>query len=318
MAALNNAATRLRHGRRITPISSGRSGKNDLSPLRRPRPNRRDRGGPNARLTARSCATSVPAVSTSFDRVAEIYDATRGMPPEVSAVVTDGLLEIAASRRKPRFLEPGIGTGRIGLPIAARGHAYTGVDLSTGMLAQLRAKIAPDTPLTLVRGDTSKLPLADDSFDVALTCHVLHLVTDWRSALDEIRRTLKPGGIYLHCEGSGGRWSTPVYAEWQAIAERHDVALRQKRGADTAQVIACLRDHNAKMSVHCLAEWQSEIGVTETVRRIAARTFSNYWSIPDEVFDPMVTELHDWVAQNTAPDEMLHQDHSFTVTCARL
>ena len=257
-------------------------------------------------------------MSTSFDRVAEIYDATRGMPPEVSAIVTDGLLEIASSRRDPHFLEPGIGTGRIGLPIATRGHAYTGIDLSTRMLAQLRTKTGPDTPLTLVHGDIAKLPFADDAFDVALTCHVLHLVADWRSALDQIRRTLRPGGLYLHCEGSGGRWTTPVYTEWRAIAERHGVALRQRRGAATAQVIAYLRDHEAKMSVHCLAEWQSEIGVAETVRRIAARTFSNYWSIPDEVFDPMVAELHDWVAQNTAPDDVLHQDHSFTVTCARL
>ena len=39
---------------------------------------------------------------TSFDNVAEIYDATRGMPPEIAAEVTAGLLSVVTPR-KARF-----------------------------------------------------------------------------------------------------------------------------------------------------------------------------------------------------------------------
>ncbi len=253
---------------------------------------------------------------TSFDNVAEIYDATRGMPPEIAAEVTAGLLSVVTPRKDTRFLEIGIGTGRIGLPIAQQGYDYTGIDLSPGMLAELAAK--SDGQVSAVRGDATGLPFATNSFDVALSCHVLHLVPDWRAALGEIRRVLRSGGLYLHCEGSGARWDTPVYKAWQSIAERHDVELRKRQGADAAAILAYLRDASAKISVHSLAHWRSETRVDEAVRHIAERTFSNCWSIPDELFGPMVAELRDWVGGQTELGEVLQQDHSFTATCARL
>ena len=256
-------------------------------------------------------------MSTSFDRVASVYDATRGLPPDVSAQITQGLIEIAEATDETRFFEAGVGTGRIALPIALRGFKYVGVDLSGRMLDELVSKLEQDTPFNGLRADITKLPFADDCFDVALTSHVLHLVEEWRVALDEIRRTLRRGGLYLHCEGSGSRWKTPIHEAWLEIADRHDVPLRGRYNSRTAEVLGYLREHDAKISIRCLAQWESEISVDETVRLIAARTYSSYWTIPDDVFDPMVAELHDWVSTNTEPNDVLRHDNSFTVTSAR-
>jgi SAM-dependent methyltransferase len=67
-------------------------------------------------------------------RVAERYDAsTAGMPVEP---VLDFLEPLASGGA----LELAIGTGRIALPLAARGVRVAGIDLSPDMLAQLRAK----------------------------------------------------------------------------------------------------------------------------------------------------------------------------------
>jgi SAM-dependent methyltransferase len=56
-------------------------------------------------------------------------------------------------------LELAIGTGRIGLPLAARGVAVEGIDLSPDMVAQLRKKPGgDDIPVTI--GDFSEVPVS--------------------------------------------------------------------------------------------------------------------------------------------------------------
>jgi SAM-dependent methyltransferase len=71
-------------------------------------------------------------------RVAERYDlylGEHGDPAAIAATV-DFLEPLAAGGA----LELGIGTGRIALPLAARGVRVQGIDLSPDMVAQLRAK----------------------------------------------------------------------------------------------------------------------------------------------------------------------------------
>jgi SAM-dependent methyltransferase len=71
--------------------------------------------------------------------VAERYDSTLdewGDPAAVAATA-DFLAELAG---EGKALELGIGTGRIALPLEARGVRVHGIDLSADMVAQLRAK----------------------------------------------------------------------------------------------------------------------------------------------------------------------------------
>jgi SAM-dependent methyltransferase len=68
--------------------------------------------------------------------VAARYDDDPSPPGAVEAVVAR-LAELAGGGRA---LELGIGTGRIALPLAARGVPVAGIDLSPEMVARLRAK----------------------------------------------------------------------------------------------------------------------------------------------------------------------------------
>ena len=61
--------------------------------------------------------------------------------PEALDPAVDRLAAIAGARPA---LELAIGTGRIGLPLAARGVRVTGIELSEAMVAQLRAKPGGD------------------------------------------------------------------------------------------------------------------------------------------------------------------------------
>lgn len=75
--------------------------------------------------------------------VAARYDETTGDmgSPEVLGRTVDLLAELAGTGAA---LEMAVGTGRIALPLAARGVAVSGIELSPDMVAQLRAKPGGD------------------------------------------------------------------------------------------------------------------------------------------------------------------------------
>jgi SAM-dependent methyltransferase len=71
------------------------------------------------------------AVAARYDDDVEMFD------PAVVDPAVDFLAELAAGGAA---LELGIGTGRIALPLSARGVRVAGIDLSEAMVARLRAK----------------------------------------------------------------------------------------------------------------------------------------------------------------------------------
>jgi SAM-dependent methyltransferase len=91
---------------------------------------------------------------TYGDRIADLYDAmTAAMPDPVDCV--DRLAELAGPGPA---LELGIGTGRVALPLAARGVEVHGIDASAAMVEQLRAKPGGDAiPVTM--GDFADVPV---------------------------------------------------------------------------------------------------------------------------------------------------------------
>ena len=75
--------------------------------------------------------------------VAARYDDTLGAmgSPEVLAPTVDFLVELAGAGRAIEFA---IGTGRVALPLAARGVPVSGIELSRDMASRLRAKPGGD------------------------------------------------------------------------------------------------------------------------------------------------------------------------------
>ncbi len=78
--------------------------------------------------------------STYGERVADIYDEWTDVPPTTEAAV-EFLASIAG---RGRILELGIGTGRIALPLSARGFKVSGLDASPKMVEKMRAKPGGD------------------------------------------------------------------------------------------------------------------------------------------------------------------------------
>ena len=73
------------------------------------------------------------------ERVAAAYD-EESAEMFAPATVDPAVDVLAGLAGRGRALELGIGTGRIALPLARRGVAVHGIDLSRAMVARLRAK----------------------------------------------------------------------------------------------------------------------------------------------------------------------------------
>ena len=99
-------------------------------------------------------------------------------------------------------LEIGCGRG-VGTEIiferfgAAEVHA---VDLDPEMIRLARARLAPYVEagrLTLEVGDAGAIRAADATYDAVFDFGILHHVPDWRTAVGEVARVLRPGGLFF-------------------------------------------------------------------------------------------------------------------------
>lgn len=91
-----------------------------------------------------------------------------------------------------RVLDVGCGTGRSRQIYAAVASQYAGVDRS---LAALALASSHEGGVRLVDADACELPFAAASFDLVGFSSVLHHIPDFRPALGEAFRVLRPGGL---------------------------------------------------------------------------------------------------------------------------
>ncbi len=99
-----------------------------------------------------------------------------------------------------RALDVGAGLGRHLVYLAENGFDVWGCDLSLDGVAECRQALAPRGLAERVQvADMRALPYPDASFDLVLAINVLYHGTraDLVKALDEVRRVLVPGGLFL-------------------------------------------------------------------------------------------------------------------------
>ena len=94
-----------------------------------------------------------------------------------------------------RVLEVGCGTGRHTVKIAAQGNRVTGIDLSSGMLAKAKGKLAGYNEVRLVEADFMATDLFEaHSFDAIVAALVLEHIRDLPRFFVAARRVLTSGG----------------------------------------------------------------------------------------------------------------------------
>jgi SAM-dependent methyltransferase len=130
---------------------------------------------------------------TYGERVADVYD--DWYKPVDTAAEVAFLADLAGAGRA---LELGIGTGRIAIPLAARGIEVHGVDASPAMVEQMRAKPGGDAiPVTI--GDMADVPVAGEFaliFIVFNTFFQLYSQAAQLRCFANVAQHLQPGGRF--------------------------------------------------------------------------------------------------------------------------
>lgn len=114
-------------------------------------------------------------------------------------------------RGDEQILDVGSGVGLYYPHVIERGSnvGYYAIDQSPGMLHQHPA------PQEVSIGDAQALPFAEGTFDLVMANHMLYHIPDLERALLEVRRVLKPEGVFLAATNSAQ--SMP---EFQALFRR--------------------------------------------------------------------------------------------------
>ncbi|WP_227498606.1 class I SAM-dependent methyltransferase [Synechococcus sp. PCC 7336] len=105
------------------------------------------------------------------------------------------------SRAKGQVLEIGFGTG-LNLPYyPASVEQLTAIDANPGTMAIARRRLKQaKIPVERATLNGESLPMADASFDTAVSTWTLCSIANVSQALQEVRRVLKPGGELLFIE----------------------------------------------------------------------------------------------------------------------
>src|SRR3984893_16935215 len=144
-------------------------------------------------------------VAAHWGRRAPNFDDGFGHSIRTSAerAAWDRIFALVLDRRQALdALDAGCGTGFLSLELAARGHRVVGVDFSPAMLAEARRKVAQQNfSVRFEEADAEQLPFPSDSFDFAISRHVLWTLPHPEAAIDEWIRVLRPGGRLAVIDG---------------------------------------------------------------------------------------------------------------------
>jgi ubiquinone/menaquinone biosynthesis C-methylase UbiE len=203
-------------------------------------------------LEAKRAPEDVPA---TYSRLAPVY--------EIWARLTESrarrrVLDLADPGPAEDVLEVATGTGAQLVELARRnprGHT-TGVEISEGMLARTRRRLAARglEGVDVVPADARRLPFADASFDLIVNSYMLDLLPrdEIPRVLAEFRRLLRPGGRLVMSNMTLGE--RRAHRIWDALYARGFVLTANCRGVLAAPVLAELgfvgieREYSAQLA----------------------------------------------------------------------
>lgn len=169
---------------------------------------------------------------TYGDRFADVYDEWYGDITHTDDCV-EALARLAAGGP---VLELGVGTGRLAVPLAARGLAVTGVDASAAMLAAMAAKPGGDA-VTAIEGDMADPPVGAARFALVFVAYntLFNLVADGaqQRCLDRAAERLTPDGRFVveAFVPDGDLTSQDVVAPRQVTADKVVLSVSRSRPA---------------------------------------------------------------------------------------
>ena len=168
----------------------------------------------------------------NYDAIADTYASKVDAAPYNALYERPAMMAMLPDIDGARILDAGCGSGWYGEQLLKRGAFVDGVDASASMVEFARQRLLDSSEsaaerLTLQVADLeSGLPFEDGRFDGIVSPLVLHYLRDWRPALREMKRVLKPEGWLLfsthHPAADAALFSTQNYAAVEHVVDHWD------------------------------------------------------------------------------------------------
>lgn len=222
----------------------------------------------------------------SFDRVAQVYDKTRGLPDRVMKRLIERLAEELSGSKT--ILDAGVGTGRFSEPLMDLELNVVGIDIAKEMMK----KAVKRSVNKLLLGDVVFLPFRDDSFEVTISVHLLHLIVEWKEALKEICRVTRRTMISMDY-----RYKNPIRMAYNRLLKSHGYEPRRV-GKGEWELKGIIKPSKS------LFVASFDIDANETLTYLGQRVYSSQWELPKDVNDKIVCELKERFADKLIPQEL--------------
>lgn len=223
----------------------------------------------------------------SFSRVTKLYDETRVFDRDCF----DSALDFLAERFPPsifnKLLEPGIGTGRIAIPLAERGYQVTGVDISEEMLEFLKKRQLQARrllPISLHKASVMKLPFPDAAFDIAVAVHLFYFIREWEKAVDEILRVLRQDGPLVLMHTGTGTEVPFLNARYKELCSQEGCSIKEIGVKSNRDVVDYLVGFGCHIEwIRDRWQWTQRIQLNTALNYMKSRAYSFTTLVPNEV-----------------------------------
>lgn len=252
--------------------------------------------------------------TSNYTPVAPHYDATRNIPYGLLLTCFERIFAKAGFPAQNHILDAGCGTAQVSLPLIKRGHSVVGVDVSPAMLEVARKKLAPGDTADFRVADVRSLEDPDGTYDGVVVSKLFQHVGNWQSAVDELIRVTKDGGLFMHINEKGA---------FKHAVRRQFSTRCQKRGytdlyvgiKDRSQLSVYLLERGASplaIDTHDLA-WEKTITYATALAHLRLKLHSEFWAVPDNVYDQILAEAQAWVRTQPEGEETIETMRAYLV-----
>jgi ubiquinone/menaquinone biosynthesis C-methylase UbiE len=229
--------------------------------------------------------------SLSFNPLITLYDETRTVDARCFRAALDLLIERFPPSQFSRLFEPGIGNGRVAIPLAERGYTITGADISPAMLCAGKAR-AMTLPIVWHQADVTRLPYADAVFDMVVATHLFYFIRDWQQAAAELLRVTRPDGPIILMHTGSGAEIPALNARYKAVCTELAWPIPVVGVESTRDVVAYYEASGCHVEWLCDRwTWTAHIHVDQALEHIRARAYSFTTFAPDVIHNEVMRRL---------------------------
>ncbi|MEK6335995.1 MAG: class I SAM-dependent methyltransferase [Acidobacteriota bacterium] len=219
---------------------------------------------------------------------AKHYDVARQLPTATTALWLGALKSAIGDQRITSILDLGCGTGRFS---TALGEAFScrviGVEPSAAMLQVARNR----EDISWLQGQAENLPLSDGAVDLVFMSQVFHHLIDSRTALNHIRRVLKPGGFLAIRNGMREENESLKWLEFFPEAK----VIEDRRAPSRSELTGLATGHGFQTTSHQILHQLFADSSEDYFKKITSRGLSSLISIDDACFRDGVERMAAWL-----------------------